>query len=86
VPSLQFSDPESGLEMDVHHILSQLPEKYRQVITLFYLEQKSYEMVASLLGVPLGTVKTFLYRAKRELLKLNSRRLPVPAPLYEPAR
>jgi RNA polymerase sigma-70 factor (ECF subfamily) len=67
-------------------MLSQLPEKYRQVITLFYLEQKSYEMVASLLGVPLGTVKTFLYRAKRELLKINSRRAPAPAPLYEPAR
>ena len=86
VPALQSSDPESGLEMDVRQMLSQLPEKYRQVITLFYLEQKSYEMVASLLGVPLGTVKTFLYRAKRELLKLNSRRPPVPAPLYEQAR
>ena len=86
VPALQSSDPEAGLEMDVRQMLSQLPEKYRQVITLFYLEQKSYEMVASLLDVPLGTVKTFLYRAKRELLKLNSRRPPVPAPLYEPAR
>jgi RNA polymerase sigma-70 factor (ECF subfamily) len=86
VPALQSSDPESGLEMDVRQMLSQLPEKYRQVITLFYLEQKSYEMVASLLGVPLGTVKTFLYRAKRELLKINSRRAPAPAPLYEPAR
>jgi RNA polymerase sigma-70 factor (ECF subfamily) len=86
VPALQSSDPESGLEMDVRQMLSQLPEKYRQVITLFYLEQKSYEMVASLLGVPLGTVKTFLYRAKRELLKINSRRALAPAMLYEPAR
>ena len=50
VPALQSSDPESGLEMDMRQMLSQLPEKYRQVITLFYLEQKSYEMVASLLG------------------------------------
>jgi RNA polymerase sigma-70 factor (ECF subfamily) len=86
VPALQSSDPESGLELDVRQMLSQLPEKYRQVITLFYLEQKSYEMVAALLGVPLGTVKTFLYRAKKELLKINSRRAPAPPPLYEPAR
>jgi len=50
-----------------------LPEKYRQVITLFYLEQKSYEEVAALLGIPLGTVKTFLYRAKKELLKISRR-------------
>ena len=45
VPALQSSDPESGLEQDVRQMLSQLPEKYRQVITLFYLEQKSYERV-----------------------------------------
>jgi RNA polymerase sigma-70 factor (ECF subfamily) len=86
VPALQTSDPEFGLETDVRQMLGQLPEKYRQVITLFYLEQKSYERVAALLGMPLGTVKTFLYRAKKELLKINSRRAPAPAPLYEPAR
>ena len=67
-------------------MLGQLPEKYRQVSTLFYLEQKSYEEVAALLGLPLGTVKTFLYRAKKELLKVYSRRASAPAPLYEPAR
>lgn len=74
VPALQSSDPEAGLETDVRQMLSQLPEKYRQVITLFYLEQKSYEAVAALMGVPLGTVKTFLYRAKKQLLEINSRR------------
>jgi RNA polymerase sigma-70 factor (ECF subfamily) len=84
VPALQSSDPESGLEMDVRQMLRQLPEKYRQVITLFYMEQKSYEMVAALLGVPLGTVKTFLHRAKKELLKINSRRAPASVPLYGP--
>jgi RNA polymerase sigma-70 factor (ECF subfamily) len=80
VPALQSSDPESGLETDVRQMLGQLPDKYRQVITLFYLEQKSYEEVAALLGVPLGTVKTFLYRAKKELLKINSRRAPAAGP------
>jgi RNA polymerase sigma-70 factor, ECF subfamily len=86
LPALQSSDPEPGLETDVRHMLGQLPEKYRQVITLFYLEKKSYEEVAALLGLPLGTVKTFLYRAKKELLKINSRRASASAPLYEPAR
>src|SRR3954447_21918330 len=56
LPALQSSDPESGAGMDVNHLLEQLPEKYRQVITLFYLEQKSYEEVGAVLGVPLGTV------------------------------
>ena len=76
LPEFQTSDRAAGVEMDVNQMLEQLPEKYRQVITLFYLEQKSYEEVAALLGLPLGTVKTFLYRAKRELLKLSRQRRP----------
>ena len=63
----------SGTEMDLAVLLDALPEKYRQVITLFYLEEKSYEEVAARLGIPLGTVKTFLYRAKKELLKIGAR-------------
>ncbi len=74
IPALQCTDRETGTAMDVNQLLAQLPDKYRQVITLFYLEQKSYEEVAALLGLPLGTVKTFLYRGKKELLRLSSHR------------
>jgi len=45
-----------------------LPEKYRVVITLFHLQGKQYEEIAAVLGLPLGTVKTHLFRAK-ELLR-----------------
>jgi RNA polymerase sigma-70 factor (ECF subfamily) len=41
-----------------------LPEKYRAVITLFHLQGKQYEEIATVLGLPLGTVKTHLFRAK----------------------
>ncbi len=41
-----------------------LPEKYRVVITLFHLQGKQYEEIAEVLGLPLGTVKTHLFRAK----------------------
>jgi RNA polymerase sigma-70 factor (ECF subfamily) len=74
LPALQTTDRESGAEMDVQVMLAQLPEKYRRVITLFYLEQKAYEEVATMLGIPLGTVKTLLFRAKKELLKIAARR------------
>jgi RNA polymerase sigma-70 factor (ECF subfamily) len=73
IPALQTDHREAGTGMDVHTMLNQLPEKYRQVIALFYLEQKSYEEVGALLGIPLVTVKTFLYRAKKELLKMSRR-------------
>ena len=75
-PTFQSAAPEGGLDLDVQHLLNQLPEKYRQVVTLFYLEQKSYEEVGALLALPLGTVKTLLYRAKKELLKLSRRHAP----------
>jgi RNA polymerase sigma-70 factor (ECF subfamily) len=73
IPALQSEDAAAGSEMDVEILLAKLPGKYRQVITLFYLEQKAYEEVALMLGLPLGTVKTLLFRAKKELLRINSR-------------
>ncbi len=46
-----------------------LPEKYRSVITLYHLQGKQYEEIASALNLPLGTVKTHLFRAKEQLRK-----------------
>ncbi len=82
VAALRVSNRESGSEMDVKSMLSKLPEKYRQVITLFYFEQKAYEEVAAMLSLPLGTVKTLIFRAKKELLRIASR----PGRLVAPAR
>jgi RNA polymerase sigma-70 factor (ECF subfamily) len=73
IPALQSADPEPGTEMDVEFLLASLPENYRRVITLFYLEQKAYEEVAQMLGIPLGTVKTLLFRARKEMLQINAR-------------
>ena len=50
-----------------------LPDVFRIPVTLFYLEQKAYEEVAMMLGIPLGTVKTLLFRAKKELVKIGNR-------------
>lgn len=41
-----------------------LPEQYRVVVTLFYLEERSYKEVAETLGIPMGTLKTHLHRAR----------------------
>ena len=37
---------------------------------LFYMEEKSYEEVARQLDLPIGTVKTYLYRARKTLMSL----------------
>ncbi len=47
-----------------------LPEKYRTVITLYHLQGKQYEEIARVLELPMGTVKTHLFRAKEQLRKL----------------
>ncbi|MEN6534775.1 MAG: sigma-70 family RNA polymerase sigma factor [Bryobacteraceae bacterium] len=52
---------------DVTALLDRLPAKYRQVTVLFYMQEKSYDEVANMLGLPVGTVKTYLFRARKTL-------------------
>jgi RNA polymerase sigma-70 factor (ECF subfamily) len=59
--------PSAHAEIDVLRFLNQLPEKHQQALRLYYLEEKSYEEVARLLDWPMGTVKTCLHRARKEL-------------------
>jgi RNA polymerase sigma-70 factor, ECF subfamily len=47
-----------------------LPEKYRTVITLYHLQGRQYDEIATVLGLPMGTVKTHLFRAKEQLRRL----------------
>jgi len=46
-----------------------LPEKYRTVITLYHLQGRQYDEIARVLDLPMGTVKTHLFRAKELLRK-----------------
>jgi RNA polymerase sigma-70 factor (ECF subfamily) len=58
---------EDRADFEMRDLLGRVSEKYRQALVLFYLEDRSYEQVAELLGLPLGTVKTYLHRGKKEL-------------------
>lgn len=51
----------------VESLLEQLPDSQRRVVTLFYLEDRSCEAVAEALGMPVGTVKNHLFRARKAL-------------------
>jgi RNA polymerase sigma-70 factor (ECF subfamily) len=48
-------------------LIEQLPERQRQVVLLFYMQEQSLEEVATMLAMPVGTVKTLLHRARARL-------------------
>lgn len=50
--------------------LAQLPPKYRMLVIAHYMRGVQYETLAEALNLPLGTIKTHLYRAKRRLREL----------------
>jgi RNA polymerase sigma-70 factor, ECF subfamily len=52
------------LQMIVEQMVDQLPEHHRLVFRLRELEGKSYEEIADITGVNLGTVKSRLHRAR----------------------
>lgn len=52
----------------MHEQLSSLPAKYRIVLILRHLQEMTYEEIAETLTMPIGTIKTHLFRA-RNLLK-----------------
>jgi RNA polymerase sigma-70 factor (ECF subfamily) len=51
----------------VHAEIERMPEKYRLVLSLRYLQHLSYDEIASVLELPMGTVKTHIYRARQML-------------------
>lgn len=71
--------PERDLErkeqsFSIEEAIDSLPDKYREVIVFRHKEDKSYEEIADLLNVPVGTVKARIFRA-RELLKKKLKHL-----------
>jgi RNA polymerase sigma-70 factor (ECF subfamily) len=55
--------------LDLTRWLEEVPLVEREVLVLFHLEDLSLEECAQVLGVPVGTVKSRLFRA-RQLLRV----------------
>jgi len=53
----------------VQKAIDELPEKYRRVIEMRHMEEKSYQEIADVLDLPLGTVKAHIFRARELLYK-----------------
>ena len=68
MPMLDEAEPrDERATQTVQQAIEALPEKQRLVLQLFYWQDHSVEEVANMLGMPEGTVKTLLHRARQRL-------------------
>ncbi|MEG9298630.1 RNA polymerase sigma factor SigW [Mangrovibacillus sp. Mu-81] len=57
------------LQETIQKEISKLPEKYRSVIVLKYIEELPLQEISEILDMPLGTVKTRVHRGREALRK-----------------
>ncbi len=55
------------LGSQIERAIGELREEYRTVIQLRHVEGYAYDEIADIMDIPLGTVKTYLHRARAEL-------------------
>lgn len=52
---------------ELERAIGTLREDYRTAILLRHVEGRAYEEIAEIMDIPLGTVKTYIFRARRQL-------------------
>ncbi|HSV30813.1 MAG TPA: sigma-70 family RNA polymerase sigma factor [Atribacteraceae bacterium] len=72
IEQASFQDPDGDvlnqeLRLEIERAIERLPLKFREIIVLRHIENLSYEEIAAVTGLPIGTVKTYIYRARKRL-------------------
>jgi RNA polymerase sigma factor (sigma-70 family) len=74
-------DDSGELLLEIHAALAELRVEYRSVFLLFHEQNRPYEEIAQILNRPVGTIKTWLHRARQEILtRLHQRGMVVEEP------
>lgn len=61
----------------VRRSVHKLPEKYATIVTLYYLQGVSYDEIAKAMDIPMGTLKTWMHRARKQLRDIVEEELEV---------
>ncbi len=79
-------EPDESAELlrEVRDAVADLRAEYRTVFVLFHEQARPYEEIALTVGRPVGTVKTWLHRARLEILNRLRQRGMVPADAVAP--
>lgn len=64
LPAIDPGPAGVDLSQTLDFYLGKLPPHYRMALTLYYLQDRKYEEIAAVMELPIGTVKTYLHRAK----------------------
>jgi len=67
---LDHISDQSELREFIHQQLNKLPEVYRLVLSLRFQQDLSYQEISEVMEMPIGTVKTTIFRAKAQLKEL----------------
>lgn len=67
-------EPARRLAEELHLALEDVRDEYRSAFLLFHQQQMSYAAIADKLRRPLGTVKTWVHRARHEIIQRLSQR------------
>jgi len=60
--------PQQDRARQIEKLIDGLPEHYKSILTLYHMDEMSYKEISEITALPEGTVKNYLFRA-RKLLK-----------------
>ena len=66
----EIAPEETDLKEQIRRCVTYLSDRYATIITLYYLNGSSYDEIAQVMDVPLGTLKTWMFRARKQLRRI----------------
>jgi RNA polymerase sigma-70 factor (ECF subfamily) len=74
LPDLRKPDRDQDLADELQLALGDLRPDYRMVVIMYHEQELPYEEISAAIGRPIGTVKTWLHRARAEMARHLARR------------
>lgn len=70
-------EPEQNFDLPemVRRCVNLLPDRYATIVTLYYLQGTSYDEIADVMSIPMGTLKTWMHRARKQLHRIVRREI-----------
>jgi RNA polymerase sigma-70 factor (ECF subfamily) len=66
-PTPEYLNEQTSSHLSLHEEIDRLPAHYRLILTLFHFSEMNYDEIGRALGMPAGTVKSHLFRARQKL-------------------